>query len=101
VKESYGKPMTFRVFLDICYEPNAPPNALTFKIIQNKKVLTPLSIESTPYSEATDFGYLPPNGEQITVEFKPEKIDSSNLEILIDTPNGQHAETTFDLQTIR
>jgi len=101
VKEFYGKPMTFRIYLDICYEENAPPNTVKFKIIQNKKVPTPLSFESTPYIEVTDFGYFPPYGEQITLEFKPEEIDSSDLEILIDTPDGQHGETEFDLQALR
>jgi hypothetical protein len=100
-KEYSGKPMTFLLYLDICYEPHAPSNAVKFKIIQAKRVLTPLSIESTPYSEATDFGYLPPNGEQIVLEFIPSKIDSSDLTIIIDTPNGRHVSTDFDLQSIR
>lgn len=101
VKEFYGKPMTFRVYLDICYEPNAPPDAIRYKIIQQKKELLPLSSASTPYAEATDFGYLPPNGEQIVLEFTPSKIDSSTLSILIDTPDGQHAQLDLDLSTVR
>jgi hypothetical protein len=35
------------------------------------------------------------------VEFTPSKIDSSDLTILIDTPDGQHVSTDFDLQSIR
>ena len=101
VKEFYGKSLVFRMYLDICYEPNAPPNAIKFKITQNKKQLVPLSSESTTYAQATDFGYLPPNGEQIVLEFASEKIESAALTVLIDTPDGQHAETGFDLEKLR
>ncbi len=101
VKEYSGKPLTFLLYLDICYETNAPPNAVKFKVIQEKKQLLPLSSVSTPYAESTDFGYLPPNGEQIVLEFMPSKIDSTDLTVLIDTPDGQHAETVFDLPSIR
>jgi hypothetical protein len=101
VQEFYGKHMSFRLFLDICYETEAPPDSVTYKIIQNKKILDPLSATSTPYSEATEYGFLPPNGEQIALEFTASKIDSSDLTIIIDTPDGQHAEATFDLQSIR
>ncbi|MGC1606348.1 MAG: hypothetical protein WA621_07285 [Candidatus Acidiferrum sp.] len=61
----------------------------------------PESFESSPYSEITDFGYLPPNGEQIVLELTPAKIDSATLTIVIDTPDGQDAEIAFDLQSIR
>lgn len=101
VKEFYGKPMVFRMHLAICYELHAPANAVKVKVIQHKKELVPLSFESTPYSEATDFGFLPPNGEQIDLEFPSGKIDSSTVTVLIDTPNAQHVEATFDLQTVR
>jgi hypothetical protein len=101
VQEFYGKAMIFRMYLDICYEPNAPPNAVKLEITQNKKQLVPLSSESTAYAQATDFGYLPPNGEQIVLEFASEKIASATLTVLIDTPDGQHGETEFDLQKLR
>ena len=89
------------MYLDICYEQNAPPDAIKFIIIQNKKQLVPLSSESTTYTQATDFGYLPPNGEQIVLEFASEKIESTALTVLIETPEGQHGETELDLQRIR
>jgi hypothetical protein len=101
VKEFSGKSTPFRIHLDVCYELHAPPNAIKVKIFQQKKELIPFSFESTLYSEATDFGYLPPNGEQIELEFGPSRIESSTLTILIDTPNGQHVSTDFDLQSVR
>jgi hypothetical protein len=102
VKEFYGKQMIFRVYLDICYKPNAPLNAIKIKVIQNKKEITPLSEESSPYiPRITELTTLPPNGEQVRLEFKSSLIDSSTLAIRIDTPDKQHAEADFDLQTLR
>lgn len=100
-REFSGKHLTFHLFLDICYETEAPPNSIKFEVIQHKKVLDPLSATSTPYAEATESGYLDPNGEQIAFEFTASKIDSSDLTIIIDTPDGQRAESVFDLQSIR
>jgi hypothetical protein len=102
VKEFYGKEMIFRVYLDVCYKPNAPLNAIKIKVIQNKKEITPLSEESSPYiPRITELTTLPPNGEQVRLEFKSSLIDSSTLAIRIDTPDKQHAEADFDLQTLR
>jgi hypothetical protein len=102
VKEFYGKPMTFRVFLDICYKPNAPLNTIKVKATQNKKEITPLATESNPYVPRVDeLGTLPANGEQVRLEFKSNQIDSSTLHFRIDTPDEQHAEVDFDLQTLR
>jgi hypothetical protein len=101
VKDFSGKPLSFRIYLDVCYRLHAPANAVKVKIMQNKKEVVPNSFESSPYSEPTEFGFLPPNGEQIVLEFTPVKIDSSDLTILIDTPDGQHGEIKFDLQALR
>ena len=102
VKQFYGKQMFFRVYLDICYKPNAPLNAIKVKVTQNKKEITPLSAESNPYVPRVDeLATLPANGEQVRLEFKSTQIDSSTLIILIDTPDGQHCEVNFDLQTLR
>ena len=102
VKEFYGKRMVFRVYLDICYKPNAPLNAIKIKVIQNRKEITPLSAESSPFiPRVTELTILPPNGEQVRLEFQSSQIDSSTLTIRIDTPDKQHAEVDFDLQTLR
>jgi hypothetical protein len=102
VKEFYGKQMIFRVYLDICYIRNARLNAIKIKVTQNKKEITPLSEESSPYiPQVTELTTLPPNGEQVRLEFKSSQIDSSTLAIRIDTPDKQHAEADFDLQTLR
>lgn len=101
VKDFYGKPAVFLLHLNICYLLNAPPNAIKVKIIQRKREIVPLSLHSSPYQEPSDTGYLLPNGEQISAELIPGKIASSDLTILIDTPNGQQAETEFDLRSLR
>jgi hypothetical protein len=102
VKEFYGKPMIFRIYLDICYKPNAPLNAIRIKVIQNKIEITPLSAESSPYiPRITELTTLPPNGEQLRLAFKSSQIDSSTLTIRIDTPDKQHAEDEFSMQALR
>jgi len=102
VKQFYGKQMFFRVYLDICYKPNAPLNAIKIKVIQNKREIIPLSAESNPYVPRVDeLATLPANGERVRLEFKFNQIDSSTLIILIDTPDKEHAEVNFDLQTLR
>ena len=103
VKEFYGKPIMFWLYLEICYEVDAPlPNAVKFRLTQKNKAISPLSEErsaffppSDPYSQVSNLG------ETIKLELDPAKLDSSTLTILVDTPDGQHAECTFDLQTLR
>ena len=101
VKDFSGKPLSFRIYLEVCYRRRAPANAVTVKIIQNKKEVVANSFESSPYSESTEFGFLPPNGERIVLEFTAAKIDSGDLTVLIDTSDGQHGETKFNLQALR
>jgi hypothetical protein len=102
VKDFFGKPAEFRMYLDICYMTNAPPNAVRIQVIQNRKEIAPQSEDRSAYYPATDeYTFMPSIGEQIQLRFKADKIDSSPLTIRIDTPDGQHAETEFDLQTLR
>ena len=103
VKELYGRPMKLRVFLDICYMSKAPPpKSVKLKFIQNNKEVLPATDVRSVFAERfSETSFLLPNGESAELEFDPKKLDSSTLTILIDTPNGQHAETTFDLQSLR
>jgi hypothetical protein len=102
VKDFSNKPFSFRVHMDILYMLDAPPDAIKFKLIQNKKELTPDSTERSSYFPASDAYTRPPAiGETLELEFNASRIDSSTLTIAIDTPDGQRAETVFDLQSIR
>jgi hypothetical protein len=103
VKEFFDHPMPLRIFLNVCYLREArPPNSIKIKFFQNKKEVLPATDVRSAYAEpAGEYGILPPNGERAKLEFDAKKLDSSTLTILIDTPDGQHAETEFDLRSLR
>jgi hypothetical protein len=103
VKEFFDHPMPLRIFLNVCYMREAPPpNSIKIKSIQNKKEALPATDVRSAYAEPVgEYGTLPPNGERAKLEFDAKKFDSSTLTILIDTPDGQHAEIEFDIQSLR
>src|SRR5208283_1793963 len=103
VKAFYGKPMVLRIFLDICYMREAPPpNSVQIQVLQNKKTVAPFTDTRTAFAERfSEESFLLPNGEKAVLEFNPQKIDSSTLTLRMATPDGQHAECTFDMQSIR
>jgi len=102
VADSLNKPAVFRIYLDVCYRSDAPPNSVRITAIQNKKELVPLSVDTSPYYPATDKRHhIPSVGERVQLEFDAGHLDSSSLTILIDAPDGQHAETQFDLRALR
>ncbi len=103
VKDFYDKPMKFRVLLNLCYMPGAPPpNSVKIKVIQNKREIVPETDSRLAYAEPIDeLSTLPPNGEKVELEFDAGKIDSSTLAIAIDTPNDQHVNVELDLQRLR
>jgi hypothetical protein len=103
VKEFLGKPLVFRIHLEICYMLDAPPDGLEVRIVQKKKDLLPDSSERALFFPASDKHAAPPPaiGETLDFEFSPDKIDSSTLSILIDTPDGQQAQLDLDLRPLR
>lgn len=102
VQDFSDKPLVFKVYLDICYMEKAPADALRIQFIQNRKPVFPLLSQRSPFYPVIDANAtLPANGERIYVEFKPQQIESSILTIVIDTPNGQHVSTNFDLEPLR
>ena len=79
-----------------------PPNSIKIKFIQNKKEVLPVTDVRSAYAEPiNEYGFLPPNGERAKLEFVPQSLNSSGLTVIIDTPDGQHARTEFDLQSLR
>jgi hypothetical protein len=101
-KDFRDKPVALRMHFEICYMPDAPPNSVKIRILQNNKEVVPDSTKRSAYFPPTDaYTRLPSIGEYIALEFKPEKFDSSTLTIVVDTPDGQHSQTEFDMQKIR
>ena len=102
VREFSGKPMLFRIHMEINYKPDAPPEGLKIKLIQNGKEIVADKVERSPFYPPTDeYTRLPSIGEILDFEVKPDRIDGSTLTILVDTPDGQHAECAFEMQSIR
>lgn len=101
VKEFLGKPAVFRMHLNICYLAGAPKNAIRVTVIQNKKTIQWSSEKRSAYYPPSDeTTQVSNNGERIDLEFPADRIDSSELTIRIDTPDG-HAETVFALESLR
>jgi len=102
VKEFLGKPAVFRVHLEICYLAGAPENAIKITLQQNKKTMQRTSENRSPYFPPSDEStQVLNNGQRIDLEFPADRIDSSELTIRIDTPDGQHGDEVFALQALR
>jgi hypothetical protein len=102
VEDFRDKPLAFRIHLEICYMPDAPPDAVKIKLIQNRKQIVPGSEERSGFYPPTDvYTRLPSIGEVVEMKVDAARIDSSSLTIQIDTPDDQHAQVNFDLQSLR
>lgn len=75
-KTFYDKPMKFRIYLNICYEKEAPaPNAVKIRVLQGKKQVTPISDTRNFYAEpANELSDLAPNGERAKLELKRKRL---------------------------
>jgi len=103
VNDFYGKSAVLRLNLEIPYMANAPePGSVKISVIQNRRQISPTSDDRSPFFPATDpYTRAIDVGEIVNMEFDPNKFDSSTLTIKIDTPDGQHAKTEFDLVSLR
>ncbi len=102
VKEFLHKPAMFHVYLDICYWP-PKPDPIKVRVAQYDKAVLPDKDEREGYFPVQADPYTPVHsiGEHIHLQFKPGRISSEDLLVEIDTPAGQHAETKFDLRTLK
>ena len=101
VEEFLSKqPSAFRVQLDIC-RGREETQSVKFRITQNDKELAPSSVEHTPFLAAQRHGPSLIIGEHVKLQFEADKIEPAPLRVEIETPEGQHAETTFDLSKLR
>lgn len=108
VKDFLDKPAVFRVFLDICFRypdssvRTSDAGKIRIKMSQDDKEIVPKSVERSQYYPFQDSGaFIPSIGEHVEMDFDADKIESSPLVIEMDTPNGRHAETTFDLSALK
>jgi hypothetical protein len=102
VKMFYEKPLIFRLHLNLCYMTEAPPpGSVKIRVKQNKKELVPDSDTRKAYAEPFEDSILPPNGEQVLLEFDAQKVDSSTLTLEIGTPNEHPVEVELELSSIR
>lgn len=108
VKDFLNKPAAFRVYLDICFRypdssvGRSEAGELHIKLTQDDKEILPKSVHRSQYYPFQDSGaFIPSIGEHVQMNFDAEKIESSPLLIEMDTPNGRHVETTFDLSALK
>lgn len=72
---------------------------LKYRLVQDKEI--PLkSTHATALYRSTE-GEAVPVGERVELEYDAAKIASDTITIQVDTPDGQHVETTFDLAKLR
>ncbi|MGB7025554.1 MAG: hypothetical protein WBD73_17330 [Candidatus Acidiferrales bacterium] len=100
-KEFRAKAMDFRMNLDICVKSGAE-KPIKITVFQHGKEIVPRSAHRSPYfaPQESDTS-LPRIGEHVQLLFDASRIDASPLVIEIDAGNGQHAENTFDLTTLK
>jgi hypothetical protein len=101
VEEFRDKPLEFRVVMDIYFWRGVSESA-KIALVQNKKEITPLSVERSPLYPASDEYYNGGSiGEHVELNCGPETIDSSILTIRIETPASKLFKTEFDLAEVR
>jgi hypothetical protein len=106
-RDFFGKPLEFRVFLDIYYKPVKPrtsdsPNGIGVRLIQKKKDIAWRTVERQPLLPFHDaYTSAERDGEYLEIACDAAKIDSSVLTIVVDTPDGGQLKTQFDLAEIK
>jgi hypothetical protein len=93
-------PSVFLMQLDICFG-HKESQSMKFKITQNDKELAPISVERSPYFAGGRHGPSQVIGEHVMLQFEASEIESSPLTVEIETPDGRHTETTFDLARLK
>lgn len=72
---------------------------LKYKLVQGEEI-TVKSKRATALYSSTDC-HSAPVGEIVELEYDAAKITSDTITIEVDTPDGQHVETTFDLAKLK
>jgi len=111
VKDFFGKPAQFRVFLDVYFtrpleksdnSENKTLHGLDIKLTQNHKVIVMQVVDSWdlyPFRDAQTS--VESAGEHVELSCDARSVDSSPLKIEVKTPNAQIFEVKFDLENLR
>jgi hypothetical protein len=102
VQDFLGKQLSVRIHMEICYMPDAPPDAVKIKLVQNQKEIVPTSLERSAFYPPTDpYTRVLSIGETVDMEVDALKLDGSTLTIYIETPDGRTTLSEFDLRSLR
>ena|ERR1700683_2096104 len=74
-------------------------SGLKYRIVQEKEIPSKSMRTSTLYSSGD--GSSLPVGERIELAYDASKITGDPITIEVDTPDGQHVETTFNLAKLQ
>lgn len=108
VEEFLNRDMEFRVFTEVYYRPRRAAAAesgthdIKVRLLQHDRRI---DVEITDRSDLNVFRDAETSqesiGQHVELQCNADKIDSSPLTIEVETPDGQHAETTYDLSEIK
>jgi hypothetical protein len=104
ISDFSNKPMVFRVYLDVYFEApeKGDPKPIVVRLIQDGKETASQSITRWPLARFRDENSRDESvGEHVQIECDAGKIRPLDLTIEVDTPDGEHAEATFDIAKLR
>jgi len=106
-KEFQNRAMTFRIFTEIYYRPRnsgsgSRQHDIRVRLMQHGREIDANVADRWDLNAFRDAATSAESiGQHVELECSADKIDSSDLTVEVDTPDGQHAETTFDLNAIK
>jgi hypothetical protein len=110
VQEFLNKAMTFRVFTEIYYKPRHGAGSgsdegthdIKVRLVQHDREIGAEIADRWDLNIFRDAATSEESiGQPVELKCSAERIDSSPLTVEVETPDGQHAETTFDLSGIK
>lgn len=108
VQEFLNKPMRLRVFTEVYYKPKRrdpsykASHDIIVRLVQHDRDISTEVADRWDLNTFRDAATSEESiGQHVELTCSGEKIDSSPLTVEVDTPDGQHAETTFDLAEIK
>lgn len=108
VREFLNKPMRLRVFTEVYYKPKQRDSSdeeshdIKVRLVQHDREVGTEVTDRWDLNTFRDAATSEESvGQHVELTCSADKVDSSPLTVEVDTPDGQHAETTFDLDEIK